>query len=677
MGIQGLLQFLKDASEPVNVKKYKGQTVAVDTYCWLHKGAFACAEKLAKGEPTDQYVTFCMKLVHMLLAHGVRPILVFDGCTLPSKKDVERSRREKRQLNLQKGKQLLREGKLSEARDCFSRAIHITSEMAHDVIKAARSEGIDCIVAPYEADAQLAYLNKNGFAKAIITEDSDLLAFGCKTVILKMDKFGNGLEIDQDRFGMCKHLGDVFTEEKFRHMCILSGCDYLPSIHGIGLARASKLLKIANNPDITQVIKKIGQYLKTSITVPDGYIEGFIRANNTFLYQLVFDPVKRKLVPLSPYEDGIHPKELSYAGPDIGDSVAFQIALGNKDVNTMEKVDDYDPDVPQLSKQSRHSWNSKSTMPPNSIWHRDYTHHLLTKESPAAGEKLKPPRGLILPRAKDQIKRPHEGGPSQSDLFSQYSFSETKKPKIDGRENLKRKTPSLSSLQSLDDVTESQPKARNKFATLLQRKNEECGSIVVTGTRSRFFCNPSDLVTDSIDIKKQEEKEIPICYGASGDTTPNKDKAEDDDKPYNLTQTPSPVPRSSDAKSLSATPLQTPRNCFSWSGSLTKSSREAENLSPSLLSLRRFQRTKNVFESNTENKKAESPDTDQGSGGDQASPVLTSSENKWKLPPAVMEDSSSEDPDKTEEPTCEFSLKVSPVHQTAFPDPKPIAKVKV
>ncbi|KAG8549125.1 hypothetical protein GDO81_022564 [Engystomops pustulosus] len=315
MGIQGLLQFLKEASEPVNVKKYRGQTVAVDTYCWLHKGAFACAEKLAKGEPTDQYVTYCMKFVHMLLSHGVRPILVFDGCTLPSKKDVEKSRREKRQLNLQKGKQLLREGKLSEARDCFSRAVNITSEMAHEVIKAARSEGVDCIVAPYEADSQLAYLNKNGFAQAIITEDSDLLAFGCKTVILKMDKYGNGLEIDQDRFGMCKHLGDVFTEEKFRYMCILSGCDYLPSIHGIGLAKASKLLKIANNPDITQVIKKIGQYLKANITVPDGYIEGFIRANNTFLYQLVFDPVKRKVVPLNPYEAGIDPKELGYAGP--------------------------------------------------------------------------------------------------------------------------------------------------------------------------------------------------------------------------------------------------------------------------------------------------------------------------------------------------------------------------
>lgn len=41
-----------------------------------------------------RYVAYCMKFAHMLRAQGVRPILVFDGCTLPSKKDVERARRE-------------------------------------------------------------------------------------------------------------------------------------------------------------------------------------------------------------------------------------------------------------------------------------------------------------------------------------------------------------------------------------------------------------------------------------------------------------------------------------------------------------------------------------------------------------------------------------------------------
>ena len=39
-----------------------------------------------------------------------------------------------------------------------------------------------CIVAPYEADAQLAYLEMQGITQFTITEDSDLLIYGCRKV---------------------------------------------------------------------------------------------------------------------------------------------------------------------------------------------------------------------------------------------------------------------------------------------------------------------------------------------------------------------------------------------------------------------------------------------------------------------------------------------------------------
>ena len=44
--------------------------------------------------------------------------------------------------------------------------------------------------APYEADAQLAYMLAHGYADAVVTEDSDLLVFGAKEIIFKLDKFG-------------------------------------------------------------------------------------------------------------------------------------------------------------------------------------------------------------------------------------------------------------------------------------------------------------------------------------------------------------------------------------------------------------------------------------------------------------------------------------------------------
>ncbi|XP_067585571.1 exonuclease 1 isoform X1 [Pseudorca crassidens] len=607
MGIQGLLQFIKEASEPIHMRKYKGQVVAVDTYCWLHKGAVACAEKLAKGEPTDKYVGFCMKFVNMLLSHGIKPILVFDGCTLPSKKEVERSRRERRQANLLKGKQLLREGKVSEARECFTRSINITHAMAHNVIKAARSQGVDCLVAPYEADAQLAYLNKAGIVQAVITEDSDLLAFGCKKVILKMDQFGNGLEVDQARLGMCKQLGDVFTEEKFRYMCILSGCDYLSSLRGIGLAKACKVLRLANNPDILKVIKKIGHYLKMNITVPEDYIKGFIRANNTFLYQLVFDPIKRKLIPLNAYEDDIDPETLSYAGRYVDDSIALQIALGNKDINTFEQIDDYNPDTAVPAQSRSHSWTDKTCQKSsniNSIWNRNYCPRLeldivsvatKVKENPSTVgiELVISTKGLNLPRKSSIEKRPRSEELSEDDLFGQYSTSFTKKIKKNSCEGDKllnsseRFMPDLVDGNTIKKSLSIPPRTRNKFATFLQRKNEESGAVVVPGTRSRFFSNSlgsADCISkkassQSLDETAVTDKEASVNESDCLDGKKLLDISVAHNSSEHIPDDVTVIAEESQSfktrftRTISPPTSGTLRSCFSWSGSLGEFSR--------------------------------------------------------------------------------------------------------
>jgi exonuclease-1 len=55
MGIQGLLPQLKSIMAPIGVEALKGQTVAVDTYSWLHKGALSCGDRLCKGLPTTRF----------------------------------------------------------------------------------------------------------------------------------------------------------------------------------------------------------------------------------------------------------------------------------------------------------------------------------------------------------------------------------------------------------------------------------------------------------------------------------------------------------------------------------------------------------------------------------------------------------------------------------------------
>ena len=49
MGIQGLLPLLKDIHRKVSVKEFKGKSVGIDGYCWLHKGVYGCAREVVEG----------------------------------------------------------------------------------------------------------------------------------------------------------------------------------------------------------------------------------------------------------------------------------------------------------------------------------------------------------------------------------------------------------------------------------------------------------------------------------------------------------------------------------------------------------------------------------------------------------------------------------------------------
>ncbi|XP_060070849.1 exonuclease 1-like [Ylistrum balloti] len=400
MGIQGLLPFLKKIHSPVNVSKFEGCTVAIDAYCWLHKGAFACADKLALGEKTDVYVYYCMKYLEYMLKKNVKPIMVFDGCRLPSKRDVEQSRREKREMYRKKAAQMLREGKRAEARECLQRCIDISPEMALELMNTCRARGIDCIVAPYEADAQLAFLCKQGIAQAIITEDSDLLLFGCQRVIFKMDHFGNGVLIESERLNEVLGISEgYYTFDKFRYMCILSGCDYLPSLPGIGLGKASKVFKLARQTDLQLLLKKFpSTYLKMSLAVPQEYIDNFIKADNTFLYQLVFNPLTRELIPLNPYPPEINKDELHYAGPYIPANKALQIALGNINIYTMQQFANFNPDtyVPPKANSKKNSCHLHLL----SMWNKQY--------------RVRP---QILDKETQEVSRPNLQGKEQTCAF--------------------------------------------------------------------------------------------------------------------------------------------------------------------------------------------------------------------------------------------------------------------
>lgn len=380
-----MLPFLENSSRPVNISQFRGRTAAIDAYCWLHKGAFGCSEKLARGEDTNGYVLYCMKYLRILQNAGVRPIMVFDGQHLPAKRETEQKRREQRQVARKRAAELLRLDRANEARNYLRQCIDVTHEMALAVIKECRQMGVDCIVAPYEADAQLAYLNNKKIADLVITEDSDLVLFGCNKILFKMDLMGNGTLVETEKLYLSMQMApDTYTFDKFRNMCVLSGCDYIQSLPGIGLKKALKFVKLTANPDIYQILSKLPAYLNMrQVVVTDEYREEFMVALATFKHQIVYNPLERKLEYLTdPEACGTNIEHCRNAGDFFDEATAFQLALGNLDPFSLKKVDDWNPD--------------KVPLKPSSIWSRNYQRIVNKPQppSPSIVRKLKSTKNI-------------------------------------------------------------------------------------------------------------------------------------------------------------------------------------------------------------------------------------------------------------------------------------------
>jgi len=264
----------------------------------------------------------------MLIYFGVTPYLVFDGDNLPSKAGTESERAKRREESKRRGLELYKAGKTSQAHQELQKAVDVTPLMARQLIEELKRMKIQYVVAPYEADAQLAYLEAKGIINGILSEDSDLLVFGAKRLLTKLDQHGDCVEINRADFASCREISLVgWSDAEFRRMAILSGCDYLPSINKMGLKTAYRYVrKYKNTEKVLRMLQFEGQ-----LTVPAGYLEKYQQAELTFLHHRVFCPIAKKLVFLTDLEPGMKEEDLPYLGKDVDSEIAIGVACGDLD----------------------------------------------------------------------------------------------------------------------------------------------------------------------------------------------------------------------------------------------------------------------------------------------------------------------------------------------------------
>ncbi|KAK1940559.1 Exonuclease 1 [Phytophthora citrophthora] len=273
--------------------------------------------------------------IKLLQDNNITPIMVFDGAPLPSKAQENIARGRSRTDWRRKAIEMLQEPEEDQdGREIFkacTRGVSVTNEMVMRLIATLRRMDVTFYVAPYEADAQLAFFSKQKIVDVVISEDSDCVPYGVKTALLKLQPDGWGTELKRRSLGANEELSFVgWTEEMFIQLCVLAGCDYCRSVPGVGIMTAYKLVNQYKTP--TKILKALQQ--QKGSTVPEDYAERFYSAILTYRHQLVFDPRDAKLKLLTPLDASKHilplvDKGLHFLGNvELRDDVVASIASG-------------------------------------------------------------------------------------------------------------------------------------------------------------------------------------------------------------------------------------------------------------------------------------------------------------------------------------------------------------
>ncbi len=200
--------------------------------------------------------------------------------------------------------------------------------MARHLIEELKKLDVPYVVAPYEADAQMVYLERLGLVTGIISEDSDLLVFGAKRLLTKLDHHGQCVEINRRDFCSCREVSLTgWSDREFRQMAILSGCDYLDGIANMGLKTAYRMMRKHKTAEkVVRMLQFDGKF-----RVAENYLAAFRQAELTFLHQRVFCPRKKELVLLADPVPGSDVAEMPFIGGHVDRELAQAIAIGDVD----------------------------------------------------------------------------------------------------------------------------------------------------------------------------------------------------------------------------------------------------------------------------------------------------------------------------------------------------------
>jgi len=252
MGIKGLNKFIQiyapKAITELTVENLKHKTIAFDTSILIYQFVIAIRNTgfdltNNEGVITSHIHAIIMKTLSFLKKQ-INPVFVFDGKPPKIKMDTLKERSKNRNAaisELKNENEKNKEGPAMKAEDkikLLKQAVVITGKQMNECKEVLQLMGIPIVNSFEEADPQCALLSKHKLVDYVASEDMDLLTFGVEK-LLKNVNSSHIIEIS-----LSKILTETkLTQDQFIDLCILMGCDYCPTIDGIGMNRAFSLIK--------------------------------------------------------------------------------------------------------------------------------------------------------------------------------------------------------------------------------------------------------------------------------------------------------------------------------------------------------------------------------------------------------------------------------------------------
>lgn len=127
----------------------------------------------------------------------------------------------------------------------------VQSEIVEDCLELLKLFGIPYIIAPFEAEAQCAYLNQNGVVDAVISDDSDTLLFGATVVYRKVFSEDGPEKYEAARIEETMKLRRADLVD----LALLLGSDYTDGISGVGPVVGMEILAYFRRPGVDTLEK--------------------------------------------------------------------------------------------------------------------------------------------------------------------------------------------------------------------------------------------------------------------------------------------------------------------------------------------------------------------------------------------------------------------------------------